>query len=101
MTIRCPKCGASEWNIWCMTTAMYGPGNITTYNCTSCGNSWQDDKCDAVMASPIECEIQSKYGEIKDWLVENYNTRDDVDVVYGALCQLLDVLNENALRGLR
>lgn len=37
--IICPKCG---WgNVYCTTTAMYGPGNITTYHCSNCGHSWE------------------------------------------------------------
>ena len=35
----CPKCGSS--NIYTTTTLMYGPGNITTNNCSRCGHSWE------------------------------------------------------------
>ena len=41
MTTKCPKCGAGMWSIWCYTTLMYGPGNITTYNCNNCGHRWE------------------------------------------------------------
>lgn len=40
-TTQCPKCGAGLWNIWCYTTLLNGPGNITTYNCNNCGHSWR------------------------------------------------------------
>lgn len=100
MTIRCPMCGADEWHIWCETTAMYGPNNTTTCHCQSCGASWKEGELIA-KAAPIEYEIQSKYGAIKDWLVENYAERRDVNVVYEALCQLLETLDNASLIGLR
>ena len=100
MTTKCPMCGADFYSIHCETTLVYGPNNTTTYHCNACGASWKEGELIAKI-TPIESKIQSQYGVIKDWLVENYSTRDDVDVVYGALCQLLDKLDESALRGLR
>lgn len=101
MTNRCPKCGANEWNICGATTAMYGPGNTTTWTCTCCGYSWQEGGCITATISPIQYEIQSQYGVLKDWLVENYAERPDVETVYKALVNLLTKLDETALRGLR
>jgi hypothetical protein len=36
----CPICGGS--NVYTTITLMYGPGNKTTYHCSSCGHSWED-----------------------------------------------------------
>ena len=44
------------------------------------------------------CVQETRYKEIKDWLVENYATRDDVDIVYSALCKLLNMLDEEVKR---
>ena len=44
------------------------------------------------------CVQETRYKEIKDWLIENYATRDDVDIVYSALCELLNVLDEEVRR---
>jgi hypothetical protein len=51
--------------------------------------------------TPVQYEIQSQYGVIKDWLVENYAERPDVRTVYEALVNLLTKLDETTLRGLR
>ena len=44
------------------------------------------------------CVQETRYKEIKDWLVENYTTRDDVDIVYNVLCELLNVLDKEVKR---
>ena len=44
------------------------------------------------------CVQETRYKEIKDWLVENYATRDDVDIIYSALCELLNALDEEVKR---
>jgi hypothetical protein len=36
----CPKCGGC--NVYRTTTAMYGPGNITTCHCSNCGYYWEE-----------------------------------------------------------
>lgn len=100
MTTKCPMCGASEWNIWCETTLVNGPGNETIYHCHVCGCSWKEGELVAKI-TPVQYEIQSQYGVIKDWLVENYAERPDVETVYGALVQLLTKLDETSLRELR
>lgn len=97
---KCPKCGADEWHIYAATTLMYGPGNTTTYYCNCCGNSWKERYLTATI-SPMQYEIQSQYGVLKDWLVENYAERPNIEVVYEALVQLLTKLDETSLRGLR
>lgn len=101
MENRCPKCGASEWNIWGATTLMYGPVNTTTWTCTCCGHTWKEGEYVTDTIVPIEYEIQSQYGALKDWLVENYAERPDVGTVYEALVNLLTKLDETTLRGLR
>lgn len=101
MTTKCPLCGASEWNIWCETTLVNGPGNETTYHCNICGYSWKEGEFVAKIA-PVEYKLQSQYGVIKDWLEENYWAKNkSIDVVYEALCQLLDKLDEATLRELK
>jgi hypothetical protein len=101
MTTRCPTCGADEILINCTTTLLYGGPNTTAYRCSACGCSWKDEDCLTAMISPIEYEIQSQYGVLKDWLVENYAERPDVQTVYEALLNLLTKLDENALSRLR
>jgi hypothetical protein len=93
-------CGAGFYDIYCGTTLVYGPGNTTTYHCNVCGCSWKEGELVAKI-TPVQYEIQSQYGVIKDWLVENYAERPDVETVYGALVQLLTKLDETALRELR
>ena len=100
MTIKCPMCGAGFYNIWCESTLVYGHNNETTYHCNLCGTSWKDGECIAKIV-PVEYEIKSQYGVLKDWLVENYEERPDVETVYEALVNLLTKLDETALRGLR
>ena len=100
MTNRCPMCGADFYHIHCETTSMYGPGNTTTYHCRSCGATWKEGELIAKI-TPVEYEIQSQYGVLKDWLVENYAERPDVETVYEALLNLLTKLDEYELRRLR
>lgn len=100
MTTRCPLCGADFYSIHCETTLVYGPGNTSTYHCSSCGASWKDGEAIAKI-TPIQYEIQSQYGVLKDWLVENYAERKDIETVYEALLQLLTKLDETSLLGLR
>ena len=58
--------------------------------------SFYDGKCHN--HSCQYCVQETRYKEIKDWLIENYATGNDVDIVYGALCELLDVLDEGVKR---
>lgn len=92
----CPMCGVGSHNILCESTAMNGIINETIYHCVSCGASWKEGN----LISPVECEVQSQYGVLKDWLVENYAERPDVKTVYETLVNLLTKLDETALRGL-
>jgi hypothetical protein len=93
-------CGAGFYSVWCESTLVYGPNNETTYHCNSCGASWKEGELIAKI-TPVEYEIQSQYGVLKDWLVENYAKRPDVATVYAALVSLLTKLDESALRELR
>lgn len=36
----CPSCGSGC--AYTTTTLLNGPGNIITYHCSNCGNSWED-----------------------------------------------------------
>ena len=67
-----------------------------------CGYEWQENNyVSMVTIERIDAKITTKYKELKDWLVENYSTRNDVDRVYRALCKVLDLLDENAMRGIK
>lgn len=99
MTTKCPKCGADVWSITQDIMLTNLSGNIITNHCNRCGYEWQ--KNSYVPIEPIDVKITTKYKEIKDWLVENYCTRNDVDTVYSALCEVLDLLDENAMRGIK
>lgn len=102
MTTKCPKCGADVWSIIQYATLTNGTHNIITNHCNICGYEWQKNSyASTVTIEPIDVEITTKYKEIKDWLVENYSTRNDVDRVYRALCKVLDLLDENAMRGIK
>lgn len=102
MTTKCPKCGADAWNIVQHTTLTNGIHNTITNYCYICGYEWKENGyIYTTNIEPIDCKITTKYKEIKDWLVENYCTRNDVDIVYSALCEILDLLDENAMRGIK
>lgn len=102
MATKCPKCGADAWSIIQDITLTNGPHNIITNYCNRCGYEWQKNSyASMVTIEPTDAKITTKYKELKDWLVENYSTRNDVDRVYRALCKVLDLLDENAMRGIR